>query len=86
VNILSCSLQVITSGKTGTNFGSNLLLNMAYYPSSAENCLEDKTSPKNVETNSIISNLFFANESKTTKGEFEEPWLRSTFEDKTSRI
>jgi hypothetical protein len=86
VNILSGSLQVITSGKTVTNVGSNLLLSMAYYPSSAENRLEDKTSPKLVETNSIILNLFFANEPKKTKGEFKEPWLRSTFQHKTSRI
>jgi hypothetical protein len=81
VNILSDSLQIITDGKTGKRVGSNLLHNTVYYPSSPENRLED-ASPKHVEPNSIISKLFFANAPKTTKGEFEEPYLRSTFKHK----
>jgi len=71
--------------KQAKKVGRNLLLNTAYYPSSPENRLED-ASPKHVEPNSIISNLIFANAPKTTKGEFEEPFLRSTFKHKTALI
>jgi hypothetical protein len=85
VNILSDLFQVITGVKAGTKVGRNLLLNTAYYPSSPENSLED-ASPKHFEPNSIISNLFFSNLPKKTKGEFEEPFLLSTFKHKTSRI